>query len=382
MEQFIIVAPERKIKYKFISQEMVELTNLPEKMTAVVAYGPEDYRVEEVNRPTPGFEELIIKVEACGICGSDLKAYTGANMYWGGEDPWMKAPVTPGHEFYGTVVELGEGAAEKHEVKIGDRVTTDQINPCGKCRFCETGKYWMCQVHNMYGFQSEVAEGAMAEYMKFSRNSKVYKITDGVTHEEAALIEPMACAVHAVQRAEIEFEDVVVLAGAGTLGLCMIQLIKLKTPKKLIVLDPNENRLKKAKNFGADLCINPVKEDAQQLIKDLTDGYGCDVYIEATGAPVGVTQGLEMIRKLGRFLQFSVFGEETTTDWSVIGDKKELDLRGSHLGPYTYPITIDLFERGLLTAEGMVTHSFDLKDFPDALKKAKDPEAVKVLLKS
>lgn len=358
------------------------MTSLPEKMTAVVAYGPKDYRVEEVNRPKPGFEEIIIKVEACGICGSDLKAYTGANMYWGGDDPWMKVPVIPGHEFYGTVVELGEGAAEKHDVKIGDRVTTDQINPCGKCRFCETGKYWMCQVHNMYGFQSEVAEGAMAEYMKFSRNSKVYKITDGVTHEEASLIEPMACAVHTVQRAEIEFEDVVVLAGSGTLGLCMIQLIKLKTPKKLIVLDPNENRLKKAKNFGADICINPVKEDAQQIIKDLTDGYGCDVYIEATGSPVGVTQGLEMIRKLGRFIQFSVFGEETTTDWSVIGDKKELDLRGSHLGPYTYPIAIDLFERGLLTAEGMVTHSFDLKDFPKALETAKDPEAVKVLLKS
>src|SRR5699024_5576900 len=111
--------------------------------------------------------------------------------------------------------------------------------------------------------------------MKFSRNSKVYKIPDGVTADEASLIEPMACAVHAVQRATIEFEDIVVLAGAGTLGLCMIQLIKLKTPKKLIVLDPNEKRLASAKQFGADICINPVKEDAQQFIKELTEGYGC-----------------------------------------------------------------------------------------------------------
>lgn len=358
------------------------MSKLPETMTAVVAYGPEDYRVEEVATPKAGREEVVIKVGACGICGSDLKAYHGAGMYWAGEDPWMKAPVTPGHEFYGTVVELGEGAAEKHGVQLGDRVTTDQINPCGKCRFCETGKYWMCQVHNMYGFQHEVAEGAMAEYMKFSSNSKIYKITDGVTDEEASLIEPMACAIHTVQRATIEFEDTVVLAGAGTLGLCMVQLIKLKTPKKLIVLDPNNNRLAKAKELGADLVINPVEEDAQQIVKDLTDGYGCDVYIEATGSPIGVTQGLQMIRKLGRFIEFSVFGEETTTDWSIIGDKKELDLRGSHLGPYTYPIAIDLFERNLITAEGIVTHSFDLKEFPKALEMASHPDAIKVLLKS
>lgn len=358
------------------------MSKLPETMTAVVAYGPKDYRVEEVPTPKASKEEVVIKVGAVGICGSDLKAYEGADMYWAGEDPWMKAPVIPGHEFFGTVVELGEGAAEKHGLKIGDRVTTDQINPCGKCRFCETGKYWMCQVHNMYGFQKDVAEGAMAEYMKFSSNSKIYKIPEGVTDDEASLIEPMACAIHAVQRASIEFEDVVVLAGAGTLGLCMVQLIKLKTPKKLIVLDLNEKRLEKAKDFGADIVINPVKEDAFKIVNNLTDGYGCDVYIEATGSPIGVTQGLEMIRKLGRFVEFSVFGEETTTDWSIIGDKKELDVRGAHLGPYTYPVAIDLFERKLVTAEGILTHTFDLKDFPKALKTAQQPDAIKVSLRS
>ncbi|MCL7746838.1 alcohol dehydrogenase catalytic domain-containing protein [Halalkalibacter alkaliphilus] len=357
------------------------MTKLPETMKAVVCYGPEDYRVEEVATPRAGKEEVVIKVGACGICGSDLKAYSGADMYWAGEDPWLKAPVIAGHEFYGVVAELGEGAAEKHNIQIGDRVTTDQINPCGKCMFCETGRYWMCQVHNIYGFQRDVAEGAMAEYMRFGSTNKIYKITDGVTDSEASLIEPAACAVHAVQRATIEFEDVVVMAGAGTLGLCMIQLISLKTPKKLVVLDTNNKRLAMAKKFGADICINPLEEDAVQAVKDLTDGYGCDVYIEATGSPIGVTQGLEMVRKLGRFIEFSVFGQETTTDWSVIGDKKELDLRGSHLSPYTYPIVIDLFERNLLTAEGIITNHFKLEDFHEALAMAKNPEAIKVLLK-
>ncbi len=355
--------------------------SLPEKMKAVVAYGPEDYKVEEVVRPVAGREEVVIEIGACGICGSDLKAYHGSSMYWGGDDPWMKAPVIPGHEFFGTVVELGEGAAEKHGLKVGDRVTTDQIKPCGECRFCKRGQYWMCEVHNMYGFQKDIAEGGWAEYMKFGPTSTIYKIPASITFEEASLIEPIACAVHAVQRADIDFEDVVVLAGAGTIGLSIVQLVKLKTPKKLIVLDINNKRLELAKKFGADLCLNPAEEDVMQKVKDLTDGYGCDVYIEATGSPVGVTQGLEMIRKLGRFVEMSVFGKETTADWSVIGDRKELDIRGTHLGPYTYPIVIDLFKRGLLSAEDIVTATYGIEDFVEALSKAQEKDTIKVLLK-
>jgi threonine dehydrogenase-like Zn-dependent dehydrogenase len=356
------------------------MTKLPEKMKAVVAYGPNDYRLESVPTPRAGQEEVIIKVAACGICGSDIKACHGSEMYWGGADPWMKAPVIPGHEFYGTVAELGVGAAEKYNLKIGDTITTDQIKPCGKCRFCLSGKYWMCEVHNMYGFQKGIAEGGMAEYLKFGNTSTMYKIPKSLKMEDASIIEPMACAIHAVQRGGIEFEDVVVMAGAGTLGLCMIQLIKLKTPKKLIALDVSEMRLEKAKKLGADICINPKQEDAVKKVKALTAGYGCDVYIEATGSPAGVLQGLEMTRKLGRFVQFSVFGEKTTADWSVIGDRKELDIRGSHLGPYTYPVAIDLFERGLVSAAGIATDQYKLDDFAAAFKKAESGTAIKVLL--
>ncbi len=354
--------------------------NLPEKMKAVVCYAPENYKVVEVDRPKAGKEEVVLKIEACGICGSDMKAYHGAAMFWGGENPWLKAPVIPGHEFYGIVVELGEGAAEKFGLKIGDIVTADQIAPCGECRFCERGQYWMCEVHNIYGFQKDVAEGGMAEYMKFGRTSKIHKIPESLTLEEASLLEPMACGIHTVQRADIELDDIVVLAGAGTLGLSMVQVIKLKTPKKLIVLDVDDKRLELAKKLGADLCINPAKEDAVKKVKELTAGYGCDVYIEATGSPIGVTQGLEMIRKLGRFVEFSVFGKETSADWSIIGDRKELDLRGSHLSPYTYPIAIDLFERGLVKADGIITHKYPIDQFEEALKVSEGADSIKVLL--
>ncbi|MDR3493833.1 MAG: zinc-binding dehydrogenase, partial [Ancalomicrobiaceae bacterium] len=178
----------------------------------------------------------------------------------------------------------------------------------------------------------------------------------------------------------IDFGDVVVLAGVGPLGLCMAQLVPLQTPKKFIVIDMDDDRLATAKKFGADLTLNPKRDDCVAIVKELTGGYGCDVYIEATGHPSGVTQGLEMIRKLGRFVEFSVFSGPTTVDWSVIGDRKELDILGAHLGPYSYETAIDLFARGKLTAEGIVTHQYDLLDFDAAMAMAEKLESVKVLL--
>ncbi|MGF1723505.1 alcohol dehydrogenase catalytic domain-containing protein [Photobacterium nomapromontoriensis] len=356
------------------------MKNVPEKMKALVCHGPKDYRLEMIDTPKPGARELLIKVTACGICAGDVKCESGAQMFWG-DDPWVKTPVVPGHEFFGVVVAFGEGAEEHFDVQMGDRILAEQIVPCNKCRFCKSGKYWMCEVHNIYGFQHEVAEGGMSEYMLFKETSIVHKLPDALSVADAAVIEPMACSIHTVNRADVQFNDVVVLAGAGPLGLGMVQALKLKTPKKLIVIDTIDERLDLAKRYGADLVLNPLKEDVVAKVKALTDGYGCDVYIEATGVAPGVTQGLDMIRKLGRFVEFSVFGSETTVDWSIIGDRKELDIRGAHLGPYCYEVVIDLLERGLITSEGIVTHEFALDDWQAAFEVAHGAESVKVLLK-
>ena len=125
------------------------------------------------------------------------------------------------------------------------------------------------------------------------------------------------CSKHCVDRAQITPDDIVVISGAGTLGLGMVTYASTKHPKKLISLDLQENRLARALDFGADLAWNPAKEDVVKNIMDMTDGYGCDIYIEATGHPASVVQGMNMIRKLGRFVEFSVFGEPTTLDWSI-----------------------------------------------------------------
>lgn len=351
------------------------------RMTAVVCHGPEDYRVEQVAKPNPGVKELVIRIAACGICASDCKCYTGAKMFWGGPSPWVKAPVIPGHEFFGYVEALGDGAAEHFGVALGDRVIAEQIVPCGKCRYCKSGQYWMCEVHNIFGFQREVADGGMAEYMRIPPTAIVHRIPLGVSLEDAAIIEPLSCAIHTVNRGDVQLDDVVVIAGAGPLGLMMTQVAHLKTPKKLVVIDLIDERLELARQYGADVTINPKRDDAREIVRALTDGYGCDVYIETTGAPVGVNQGLDLIRKLGRFVEFSVFGEDATVDWSIIGDRKELDVRGAHLGPYCYPVAIDLLARGLVTSKGIVTHGFALEDWDDAIRVAKSPESIKVLLK-
>lgn len=350
------------------------------RMTAIVCHGPEDYRVEDVGRPVAGQNELVVRIGACGICASDCKCWSGAAMFWGGKNPYVKPPVIPGHEFFGYVDEIGPGAAEHFGVKPGDMVIAEQIVPCDRCRYCRSGSYWMCEVHNIFGFQREVADGGMSEYMKFPSTARVHKIPADMPLADAAVIEPLSCAIHTVQRGDIQLADVVVIAGAGPLGLLMTQVARLKTPRKLVVVDLMEDRLELARGFGADVTINPKTQDVDEVVRSLTEGYGCDVYIETTGHPSGVTQGLQIIRKLGRFVEFSVFGKETSADWSIIGDRKELDIRGAHLGPYCYPIAIDLLTRGLVTSKGIVTHQYDLADWDEALKLANSTDSIKVLL--
>ncbi|WP_050476713.1 alcohol dehydrogenase catalytic domain-containing protein [Herbaspirillum rhizosphaerae] len=354
-------------------------------MLAVVCHAPKDYRLQRVKRPTAGINEVIIKIASCGICAGDCKCYAGAARFWGDKEKnkpsYVKPPVIPGHEFWGHVVELGPGAETYHGVALGDRVIAEQIVPCQKCRYCKTGYRWMCEVHDVYGFQRQVAEGGMADYMRLSARAVIHQIPTHIAFEDAAITEPLSCAIHAVNRGDIQLDDVVVIAGAGTLGLLMVQVARLKTPKKLIVIDMVDERLELARIFGADVVINPAREDAEKVVRSLTDNYGCDVYIETTGAPIGVTQGLDMIRKLGRFVEFSVFGRDTTVDWSIIGEEKELDLRGAHLSADCYPIAIDLLARGLVTSKGIVTHSFTLSEWGKAVKVADSMASIKVLLR-
>lgn len=355
--------------------------SLKEKMQAVVCYGPGDYRLEYIDVPKVMPGDILVKVGACGVCASDVKCYHGASSLWGGENPYVKPPVIPGHEFIGRIVELSPEIGGTG-LKIGDKAIAEQIFPCHNCRFCKSGKYWMCERNYVFGFQGGYDDGGFAEYMKYPSGSIVHKVPNDILDEFSVMIEPLSCAIHAVQRARIGLGDIVVIAGMGPLGLCMLQVAKMKSPVKLIALDVREERLSVAERLGADMVINVAKEDAVKTIKQITGGYGCDVYIEATGHPSAIVQGLGMLRKLGRMVVFGVFKEPATVDWSIIGDRKELDIYGSHLGPYCYPLAIEYISKGKVKVDKIVTHKFPLSEFKKAFEYSEKglEGAIKVVL--
>lgn len=352
---------------------------LPEKMKALVAKGVKDYALMEVPLPDLKDGDILIKVEACGICAGDIKASHGTARFWGGDGMpgFCKPPFIPGHEFVGRIVAMGKNPPEGFQ--IGDRVVSEQIVPCGECYYCRRGMHWLCDPHDVYGFKNYL-NGGMAEYVRLPKGSINFHVPEELTLEQAVLIEPFACSLHGVERAKAGPEDTVVLAGAGTLGLGMVNALRQQKVKTLIVLDLNDQRLAMAKNLGADVILNPGTCDAVQAVLDLTDGVGCDVYIEATGHPAAVQQGLDMIRKGGTFVEFSVMSGTSTVDWSIIGDAKEITIYGSQLSPHCFQKTIDSLVEGKTQTDGIVSHQFPLEQWEQAYAVAQTRQALKVIL--
>lgn len=355
---------------------------VPETMQAVICHGPEDYRLEEVPVPVPGPGEALVEVEAVGICASDLKCFHGAAKFWGDENrpAWAEAPVIPGHEFAGKVVQLDDTARGHWGVDVGDRVVSEQIVPCWTCRYCQRGQYWMCQPHDLYGFKRRTP-GAMAEYMVYPAAALVYRISTDLPAAHAAFTEPLSCSMHAVERAGITFDDVVVVAGCGPIGLGMVAGAAAKTPARIVALDMAHDKLELARKCGATDTVNIVEQDPTELVHSMTEGYGADVYLEGTGHPSAVSQGLTLLRKLGTYVEYGVFGSDVTVDWSIISDDKELDVRGAHLGPDCWPAAIRMLESGRLPMAEICTHQLPLAKFADGLDLvSRGTESIKVSL--
>lgn len=349
-------------------------------MKALRMYAPYDFRLDEV--PVPEIqndEEILVKILGAGICAGDVKTLHGGIRIWGTspENRYIQAPCIGGHEFVGEIVELGK---KVEGFEIGDHVISEQIVPCGECVYCKAGQYWMCRNSDVYGFK-EHTQGGFAEYMKFHKRGINHKIPKELPLEKALLIEPYACSMHAVERGKIKHNDVVVISGLGAIGQGMVSVAANLSPRLLIGLDLRQERLEKGKQFGCDIVFNPMKTNVTEEIMNLTDGYGCDVYIEASGSEKSVQQGLGMIRNLGRFVQFGVFPKEIMADWNIIGDTKEIDILGAHLGPYCYPAVIKGLLNGTIKSDGIISHKFALEDWEKAFEVAeKDETAFKVAL--
>lgn len=351
-------------------------------MPAVLAHGPEDYRIEHIARPVPSEGEVLVRVEAVGICASDLKCYHGAAKFWGDEHrlAYVETPVVPGHEFAGIVEKLDDAARARWGIEVGERVVAEQIIPCETCRYCRRGSYWLCEEHTIFGFKHK-AFGAMATHMVFPAKARVHKVDQSIPAQHAAFVEPLSCSLYAVERAELRFEDVVVVAGCGPIGLGMIAGSVAKNVAAVVALDVDDRKLEVAQKCGATHTINVTSGDARSVVDSLTGGYGADVYLEATGHPSAVPQGLGLLRKQGRFILYSVFKDDVSVDWSIISDDKELDVRGAHLGPNCWPAAIAMVESGVLPLEDICTHQLPIEDFQKGLDLVSaGSESIKVTL--
>ena len=348
-------------------------------MMALVAYAPHDYRYEKFPYPTLGAGDIIIKVEGCGICAGDIKELDGLPDTWGtgNDDMLMEPPEIPGHEFCGIIVEKADDVTD---YEIGDRIVAEQIIPCGTCPDCIRGEYWMCSKMQLFGLKN-IAHGGFAEYAKIPAAALKHKVSKDLTVEQAALIEPYACGMHAAERAEVKHTDVVVVAGLGAIGCAIVNIVRLSLPKMIIGVDTNSERMEFAKGFGADVVLNPMECNVAEEIYRLTEGRGCDVYIDASGFPASAMQGLSSLKNHGRYVQFGQFPGDVTANWNLIGDGKELTIVGSHLSAHCYGAVIRGIESGLLKTEGLISHTFPLKDWEEAFAyPKKNKSAMKIML--
>lgn len=340
-----------------------------EKMKAVVEHAPFDFRIEQVDRPTAGPLEAVIRIEAAGICAGDRVMYEG-KAPWGINDGEI-----PGHEYVGIVTELGEGTAEKYGLAVGDRCTAEVQIPCGECASCKRGYFNLCE--DVSGFLG----GGWAEYMLLRRGAVIHKVPKSIDKLEAAMIEPLSCGAYAVERAGVRMKDMVVVAGMGAIGLAALQFARLRNPYRLIALGTTPENLALAQRLGADAAVNVRTENAVERVRELTDGLGCDVFIECSGAAASAATGIQALRRRGRMMVYGVYTQQGALDLNEIGQNKELTITGGHLSPGMMPYVIQCLDRKMIDAKPLVTDVFPLDRFDEAIRVRKTKrDSIKTIL--
>lgn len=328
-------------------------------MRAVVAHGAGDFRLEAVPEPEVG-GGAVIRVEASGVCAADRSIFRGTS-------PWqLSFPFVPGHEFVGTIVELDGEAAARWSVAVGDRVTAEVIVPCDSCRFCVSGRYHLCRNGRHLG---SGLPGGWAEYMQLPPRARVWQLPQTLEPWRAVLAEPLSCGLYAAGRAEIAASDRVAVAGIGAIGAGVIAGAAAASPEQLIALATSPERCEVARQLGAHQAIDVRSEDVAARIAELTEGWGLDVYIDASGALESLQRGLALLAPGGRLVVYGVYppgGDRI--DWNLVAEFKELEVRGGHLSPGAFPAAIELLERGQIDASLIVTHREPLERFREAIE--------------
>lgn len=326
-------------------------------MKSAVFYGKHDLRVEEHPLPEVGPHDVLIQVEACGVCGTDVHIYEGDKG---------AAEVTPptilGHEFSGVIREVG---SEVKKYKAGDRVCIDPNCYCGACDPCRNGVAHFCE--NMMGYGTTV-NGGFAEYCAVDER-QVYLLGENTTFEQGAMAEPVACCLHGIDMCEIQPGQQVVIIGGGMIGLLMLQLAKLAGAAKVALLEPVENKREVGRKLGADVCIDPVKEDVKERLAENGMDW-VNVVIECVGRPSTIEQAIEIAGNKAVVMMFGLTKpdeEIAVKPFQVF--QKELVLKASYINPYTQKRALDLINSGRLDVSSMVYEVCSLDKLEEILSR-------------
>lgn len=327
------------------------------KMNVAVMNGIGKIGFEERNIPNPKANEVLVKLEYVGICGSDLHYYeTGAIG-----DYVVEPPFVLGHEPGGVVVEVGE---EVHHLQVGDRVALEPGKTCGHCEFCKQGKYNLCP--DVIFFATPPVDGVFQEYVAHEADL-CFKLPENVSTLEGALIEPLAVGFHAAIQGDAHLGQKAVVMGAGCIGLVTMMALKARGVSRVYVVDIMEKRLEKAMELGADGIINGAKEDVEERAGQLTDGKGMDLVIETAGTEITTRQAIRIAKKGSDIVLvgYSRTGE-MNLPMSLVLDK-ELTFKTVFRYRHIYPMAIDAVASGKVNLKGIVTDIFQLKEAQKAM---------------
>ena len=348
---------------------------MTDRMKAIRYHAPGDIRVEMIDVPQCGDGELRVKIDACAVCGTDMKAYKHGN-------PRIKAPMVMGHEFTGIVDTIGSGV---EGFAIGDRIVMATSISCGDCAYCKKGWRNLCANIAPMGFSYP---GGMAEYTVIPQraivNGHVIKVPDGVRAEHAALAEPLSCAVNSATNSNIQSGDTVVVVGAGPMGIMNACVAQQMGASKIILAEINPQRLAQGKQFGFDLLVNPATEDLAEIVKENTDGLGADVAIVAAPAAQPQADALELVRKQGTVCLFASLPatncmieiNSRTLHYGEIKLVGTSDSTGAHVTK-----AVEMIAGGTLPSDKLATHILGLDDILKAFELMASGEALRVVLK-
>jgi len=329
--------------------------------------------VQEIEEPKIKPKEVLVRVRATAICGSDLHVYR-----WDEQTTRWKSPLpmTIGHEWSGDIVEVG---SEVKSLNVGDRVAGESHIPCGSCYYCRTGNMHVCQNMLIYGLQTQ--EGSFAQYAAVPEVI-AYKLPASVNYDEGSLFEPLGVAVHAIERVGIEAGDTVLVMGAGPIGIFAQQVAKASGAASVIAAELRQFRLDLAKKIGsADVYVNTEKEDVVKRTMELTNGRGADVVIELAGAPVTTVQALQAVRKCGRVVLVGLSEKPVQIEPTSMIIYKEATVYGSTGRAMfgTWERMVNLVGNKLIKPSGVITDRLQLDSAETGFQRVIKGESGKVI---